>query len=85
MVRSATFAAALMLGRPGSAQTVAVGAAKALNPAQFPVVEKTLSNGLKVRLLRDATVPTITYYTYFKVGSRNDRIVLREQYRGWKP
>jgi predicted Zn-dependent peptidase len=73
MVRSATVAAALLLGRPGSAQSTGSANAKGLDPAQFPMVEKTLANGLKVRLLKDATVPTITYYTFFKVGSRNER------------
>jgi zinc protease len=34
----------------------------------------TLPNGLRVRLLPDATAPTLSYYTFFQVGSRNERL-----------
>ena len=34
----------------------------------------TLSNGLRVRLLPDASAPTVSYYTFFQVGSRNERL-----------
>ena len=44
-----------------------------LDPAAFAVVEHQLPNGLKVRLLEDHRVPTISYYTLFRVGSRNER------------
>lgn len=44
-----------------------------LRAANFPVVEHTLPNGLQVRLLKDSTVPTVSYYTFYKVGSRNER------------
>jgi zinc protease len=58
--------------------------AKKAKPAKFPVpeelraleksvIEATLPNGLKVRLLRNDGVPTVSYYTFFKVGSRNER------------
>jgi predicted Zn-dependent peptidase len=40
------------------------------------VVEGTLGNGLRVRLLPEPTVPAISYYTVFRVGSRNERIGL---------
>jgi predicted Zn-dependent peptidase len=33
----------------------------------------TLPNGLRVRLLADASTPTLSYYTFFRVGSRNER------------
>lgn len=46
---------------------------KPLDPKIFNVVEHTLSNGLKVRLVESRAVPTISYYTFFKVGSRNER------------
>jgi zinc protease len=32
-----------------------------------------LDNGLKVLLLEDHDIPNIAYYTFFKVGSRNER------------
>ncbi len=34
----------------------------------------TLRNGLRVRLLPDGSAPTISYYTFFQVGSRNERL-----------
>lgn len=39
----------------------------------FPVEEATLGNGLKIRLLPNREVPTVSLYTFFKVGSRNER------------
>jgi predicted Zn-dependent peptidase len=38
------------------------------------VVTHELPNGLRVRLLPDATLPMVSYYTFFRVGSRNERI-----------
>jgi zinc protease len=35
--------------------------------------EHELKNGLKVRLLANDAVPTVSYYTFFRVGSRNER------------
>jgi predicted Zn-dependent peptidase len=35
-----------------------------------------LPNGLRVRFLRDASTPTVSYYTFFRVGSRNERVGL---------
>jgi len=37
------------------------------------VVETTLSNGLRVRLIPDAAVPTCSLYLFFRVGTRNER------------
>jgi zinc protease len=37
------------------------------------VVEATLSNGLRVRLLPERSAPSVTYCTVFQVGSRNER------------
>jgi zinc protease len=34
----------------------------------------TLANGLRVRLLPDASAPTLSYYTFFQVGSRNEKL-----------
>jgi zinc protease len=73
MMRTAMLAGAVFSARPGAAVPVPAAAPpRGLDPAQFPVIEKTLANGLKVRLLREPTVPTVTYYTFFKVGSRNE-------------
>lgn len=77
MIRTAALAAAVCAARPGFAipsPTSPSGSSGGLDPAAFPVVEKTLPNGLKVRLLRETSVPTVTYYTFFKVGSRNEQV-----------
>jgi predicted Zn-dependent peptidase len=34
----------------------------------------TLANGLRVRLLVDRSTPTLSYYTFFRVGSRNEQL-----------
>ncbi len=34
----------------------------------------TLPNGLRVRLFPDASAPTVSYYTFFQVGSRNEKL-----------
>jgi predicted Zn-dependent peptidase len=45
----------------------------ALKKLSKRVVEKTLPNGLKVRLYPDSTTPVFSYQTFFNVGSRNER------------
>jgi predicted Zn-dependent peptidase len=45
----------------------------ALDPSAFPVSEHTLSNGLRVRLLQDGALPVATLYSFYRVGSRNER------------
>ncbi len=40
---------------------------------RFNVVPYRLDNGLKVLALEDHSVPSMTYYTFFRVGSRNER------------
>jgi predicted Zn-dependent peptidase len=37
------------------------------------VVAHVLPNGLRVRLYPDRLVPAVSYYTFFQVGSRNER------------
>jgi zinc protease len=34
----------------------------------------TLPNGLRVRVLPEKSAPTVSYYTFFQVGSRNERL-----------
>ena len=41
--------------------------------SMFQVVEATLPNGLKVRLIPNREVPVVSLYTLFRVGSRNER------------
>ncbi len=45
----------------------------ALEPLAASVIEATLPNGLRVRLLPSDAVPTCSYYTFFRVGARNER------------
>jgi predicted Zn-dependent peptidase len=56
-------------GRP----TGSPAAPRPIDPRLFDVQEHTLANGLAVRLLADHSVPAISLYTFFKVGSRNER------------
>jgi len=37
------------------------------------LVEETLENGLRLRVLPERSAPTVSYYTFFQVGSRNER------------
>jgi predicted Zn-dependent peptidase len=48
--------------------TLGAGAQQQLNVSKLK-----LKNGLTVLALEDHTVPTVAYYTVFKVGSRNER------------
>ncbi len=61
--------------RPGAVRAAGFPLAppRRLSPELFDVREATLANGLTVRLLPDASVPATTLYTFFKVGSRNER------------
>jgi len=38
------------------------------------VVTRQLPNGLRLRLLADRNAPTVSYYTFFQVGSRNEQL-----------
>ena len=41
--------------------------------ALFQVEEARLKNGLTIRMVPNPSVPTVSYYTFFRVGSRNER------------
>ena len=38
------------------------------------VIAHTLPNGLRVRLLAERSTPALSYYTFFQVGSRNEKL-----------
>src|SRR5436853_6358599 len=40
---------------------------------QFPVVTKTLKNGMKVLVQTDHSIPNVALYVFYKIGSRNER------------
>src|SRR5258707_6592237 len=42
-------------------------------PLEFDVEEHALKNGLEIRLLPDRSFPIATLYSFFRVGSRNER------------
>src|SRR6202140_5477650 len=45
----------------------------ALDQRDFPVEEHHLANGLSIRLLPDRGLAIATLYSFFRVGSRNER------------
>ncbi len=49
------------------------GAASGASAQKLDVARIQLKNGLTILALEDHTVPTVAYYTVFKVGSRNER------------
>src|SRR5512142_350712 len=72
-------------GRPGGRRlcSAAMGEGPTHGPASTgPVIDiesvrtRELANGLRVRVLADPTTPTVSYYTFFHVGSRNERLGL---------
>ena len=52
------------------AAVVCVGAASA---QEYPVATKTLKNGMKILVQTDHSIPNVALYTFYKVGSRNER------------
>ncbi len=44
----------------------------AADALHFPVQTLTLTNGLKVLIHEDHAIPNVAYYTFYKVGSRNE-------------
>jgi predicted Zn-dependent peptidase len=51
----------------------AAASASALSPERFAVERHVLPNGLTVLLHEDHSVPAVTFWQWFKVGSRNER------------
>jgi zinc protease len=44
-----------------------------LTAQSFDVKTHTLKNGMKILVQEDNVIPNVAFYTYFKVGSRNER------------
>src|SRR6201992_1093260 len=40
---------------------------------EFPVVTKTLKNGMKVLVQTDHNIPNVALYIFYRIGSRNER------------
>jgi zinc protease len=45
----------------------------AANGQEYPVATKTLKNGMKILVQTDHSIPNVAMYTFYKVGSRNER------------
>ena len=53
---------------------VALGAAADAARAQkFPVTTRTLKNGMKVLVQPDHSIPNVSLYVFYRIGSRNER------------
>lgn len=50
--------------------TSGAGAARA---QEFPVTAKTLKNGMKIIVQPDKSIPNVAMYTFYRIGSRNER------------
>src|ERR1700694_5932321 len=40
--------------------------------AEFPVATRTLKNGMKVLVQTDHSIPSVSLYIFYKIGSRNE-------------
>jgi len=40
---------------------------------EYPVARKTLKNGMKILVQSDHTIPNVSLYTFYRIGSRNER------------
>jgi len=40
---------------------------------EYPVATKTLKNGMKILVQTDHSIPNVALYTFYRVGSRNER------------
>src|SRR3974390_1873641 len=40
---------------------------------EYPVTTKTLKNGMKILVQSDHSIPNVALYTFYKIGSRNER------------
>ena len=60
-------------GLPALAAQPATPAATAV-PGSEQIVSKTLANGLKIIVWPDHDIPSANYYTFYRVGSRNEHV-----------
>jgi predicted Zn-dependent peptidase len=59
--------------KPAAKKTPQYTLPPALEALAASVIEAKLPNGLQVRLLPSDAVPTCSFYTFFRVGARNER------------
>ena len=71
-MRRALLAAVAALALAAAAPRAPAASDAAITPASFPVERHTLKNGLVVLTHEDHSVPTITFWQWYHVGSRNE-------------
>jgi len=52
---------------------VALAWACAAGAQDYPVATKTLKNGMKILVQSDHSIPNVALYTFYRIGSRNER------------
>lgn len=73
-MRLLSFACAAALGALSLASFAATPTASATHvPGSEAIVSHTLANGLKIIVWPNHAIPSANYYTFYKVGSRNER------------
>ncbi|RZA21193.1 MAG: insulinase family protein [Lysobacteraceae bacterium] len=72
-MRLLSLACAVALGLSSFASSAAPPAPATKVPGSEAIVSKTLANGLKIVVWPDHDIPNANYYTFYKVGSRNER------------
>ncbi|MCO5054952.1 pitrilysin family protein [Thermomonas sp.] len=77
-MRLLSSALALLLGCANlpalAAQPAGPAPAAAAVPGSEQIVSKTLANGLKIIVWPDHDIPSANYYTFYRVGSRNEHV-----------
>lgn len=77
-MRLLSFSLALLLGCANlpalAAQPAAPAPAAVSVPGSEQIVSKTLANGLKIIVWPDHDIPSANYYTFYRVGSRNEHV-----------
>ncbi len=73
LIAAARPAAAKKRAAPHASSAAPPASTPALDPATFRVDRHVLPNGLVVLTHEDHSVPTIAFWQWYKVGSRNER------------
>ncbi|MFO1454109.1 MAG: hypothetical protein U1F19_07795 [Lysobacterales bacterium] len=67
-----SLACALALGITSFTSSAATAPTAAKVPGSEAIVSKTLPNGLQIIVWPDHDIPNANFYTFYKVGSRNE-------------
>ncbi|HVO76638.1 MAG TPA: pitrilysin family protein [Candidatus Bathyarchaeia archaeon] len=69
----AALALVALVAAPAAFAGTSKAAGTNASPAKLDATVETLTNGLKVILIEDHSVPVISRWTFYRVGSRNER------------